>query len=292
MTFEVQHTTYVKQCNAAIGVAEASLLQPGSAVSQAAMYTLDNGGKRVRGVLTLAVCNLLGGDVPMAESFAVAIEMVHAFSLIHDDLPCMDDDGLRRGKPACHIAFGEATALLAGDALCVAAFEAAATAPGPEAGRAAAAALLARAAGAKGMIYGQELDLWYEEHLADEEDLRCIQAHKTGALLLAAAQLGQIASGTQPSTGDPVAVYARNIGLAFQIVDDILDVTAEESVLGKPIGSDEKSGKTTFVSLNGVEAARREVAALTKQAADALCQYGDAAQFLRAFADNLAGRLY
>lgn len=291
MTFEAQHEEYVARCNAAIQKAEAGFLQADSVVSEAARYTLDNGGKRVRGVLTLAVCDLLGGNAEAAEVFAAAIEMMHAFSLIHDDLPCMDNDDMRRGKPACHIKYGEANALLAGDALSIAALQAAATAPCPPAGQAAAAALLAGAAGARGMIYGQELDLKYETQMATDADLRRVQTFKTGALILAAAQLGQIAAEIAPQPEDDVAVYANNIGLAFQIIDDILDVTADETMLGKPVGSDVASGKTTFVTLHGLDMARKQADKLTKNAADVAAKYDSKGSFLVQFASSLAARV-
>ncbi|MFV0411633.1 MAG: polyprenyl synthetase family protein [Oscillospiraceae bacterium] len=289
MDFEKQHALYLSQCEVAIKNACAQLFQAGSVVSQAAEYSLMNGGKRVRGVLTLAVCGLLGGNRRAAERFAAALEMLHAFSLIHDDLPCMDNSDTRRGKPSCHVAFGEATALLAGDLLVLEAFELAAGAEEAVMG-AEAARTLARAAGARGMIYGQELDMYFENHRANEVDLHQIHANKTGALLCAAVQLGSIAAG-HAKAGGAILEYAQKIGLVFQIVDDILDVTAEPGLLGKPVGNDEKSGKATFVTVYGLQNSRQKAKQLTEEAISAVATaYGAPSEFLTEIAKNLLQR--
>lgn len=292
-TYDETHAAYLKSCEEAIQQCCDTLLQPNSVVSEAAAYSLLNGGKRVRGVLCMAVCDMLQGNMPAAAAFSAAVEMVHAFSLVHDDMPCMDDDDMRRGKPACHIAYGQANALLAGDLLAIQAFEVTATAPADAQACATATALLAAGAGAKGMIYGQELDMKFETETPTREDLRAIHHYKTGALIKTAAGLGVVAAGQEVNSQPAITQYAENIGLVFQIVDDILDVTAEEKQLGKPIGSDAASGKTTFVTMLGLQKARQHAEELTTQATRALRQaYGDRAQFLEQFAQNLLTRAY
>lgn len=291
MTFEARHEAYQKACNAALQQVVDGFFQPGSVVSEAAAYTLMNGGKRVRGVLVQAVCQLLGGSSANALPLASALEMVHAFSLVHDDLPCMDDDDMRRGKPAVHIVYGEATALLAGDLLALEAFHVAAGSGLDNALAGRACAVLAAAAGAKGMIYGQELDLRYEEEPADQKALELVQTHKTGALFLAAAQLGILAAGQQPEQAPAVTLFAESIGRVFQIIDDILDVTSTTGVLGKPVGSDRSQGKATFVSILGLEGARGEARRLTETAVQALrAAYGEDVWFLAEYANRLLQR--
>ena len=292
MTFEARHEAYQSACNAALRQVVDGFFQPGSKVSEAAAYTLMNGGKRVRGVLVQAVCQLLGGAPENALPLASALEMVHAFSLIHDDLPCMDDDDMRRGKPAAHIAYGEATALLAGDLLALEAFHVVTTSGLESAMAGNACAVLAAAAGAKGMIYGQELDLRYEEETADQQALELVQTHKTGALFLAAAQLGVLAAGQQPERAPAVTFFAESIGRVFQIIDDILDVTSTTGVLGKPVGSDSTQGKSTFVSVLGMEGARQEAQRLTGTAVQALADaYGADSWFLTEYANRLLRRV-
>ncbi|MDL2325268.1 polyprenyl synthetase family protein [Ruminococcaceae bacterium OttesenSCG-928-A16] len=293
MNFEEQHAFYIASCEQAIAAEIKNHFQAGSMVSQAAEYSALNGGKRVRGVLTLATSSLLGGGAAPAASFAAGVEMVHAFSLVHDDLPCMDDDDMRRGKPACHIVYGEANALLAGDLLAIAAFATLAGAPSQNAAmNNTAVQVLAAASGAKGMIYGQELDMLAEETPVDETGLHTIHQHKTGALIVAAAHLGIVAAGQSIAAHPAITQYAQNLGAVFQIIDDILDVTADETVLGKPTGSDDKNGKTTFVSLHGVAKARQIATQLTQQAMNGLAEYGDKAEFLNQFAQTLLQRVY
>lgn len=292
MTCEAQQTQYISQCNSALESAAERFLKKGSVVSEAARYSLMNGGKRVRGVLVQAASALLGGSPAAAAAFAAAIEMIHAFSLIHDDLPCMDDDPLRRGKPACHIRYGEANALLAGDLLTLEAFNVLMSADIDASARVEAARVLSTAAGAHGMIYGQELDLYYEENPADVAALEAIEMHKTGALLVASVQLGVCATGQEPRQHPALTAYAQQVGRAFQIVDDVLDVQSTEDVLGKPIGSDAQQGKATFVSLLGVPKATEEVQRLTTEAIQTLeAAYGEDASFLSAFATQLAKRV-
>lgn len=288
-----RHEEYINACNTAIQDVTARIFQQQSVVSEAAGYSLSAGGKRVRGVFTLAVSDLLGGDRKAAECYSAAIEMAHAFSLIHDDLPCMDDDNLRRGKPSCHIVYGEANALLAGDLLALEAFEAVCMAPGESFAVLGAAQTLAAASGARGMIYGQELDMKYETEKADSAALYQIHTHKTGALLKASAHLGVWAAKQQPENHPAITEYIEKVGVVFQIVDDILDVTADQAQLGKPIGSDAQNHKTTFVTLYGLEESRKEVQRLTQEAVTALeSVYGDAAAFMVYFAKQLAERVY
>lgn len=261
-------------------------------VRDAMLYSLQNGGKRVRPMLTLAFCNVCGGNAQAALPFACAVEMIHTYSLIHDDLPCMDDDDLRRGKPSCHKQFGEANALLAGDGLLTLAFETVTKAENiAPADIVRAVRVLSRLAGYGGMIGGQVIDLLSEEKSVDYDTLHRIDKLKTGALIKAAALLGCIAAGVADETILHAAeTYAENIGFAFQIVDDILDVTADTETLGKPVGSDEKNEKSTFVKLLGLPKCRQLANDLTAQAISALkAMPGDTA-FLSDFARKLAVR--
>lgn len=293
MNYDTLHERYINLCNEAIETHTQPLWQPNSVVSKAAWYSLMNGGKRVRGVLVFAVSDMLHGDTAVAAAFACALEMEHAFSLIHDDLPCMDDDEVRRGKPACHIAYGEPNALLAGDLLALGAFEVLAGAEAKPSVCLDAVRVLAAAAGARGMIYGQELDMKYEQQQADASALLATQKHKTGALFGAAVELGALAAGQQISSGHALGIYAQNVGLVFQIVDDILDTTADEKLLGKPVGSDIAQGKATYVTLFGEENARKKARQLTDDAVALLrAQYGTQADFLSEFALRLAGRVF
>lgn len=259
-------------------------------IGQAARYSLLGGGKRVRAVLTLAACALGGAPAAQALDYACALEMLHCYSLIHDDLPCMDDDDFRRGRPSCHKQYGEATALLAADALVTAAFEVIANAALPAQSRVQAAAVLAKAGGARGMLYGQELDKRYETQPAGEEQLRALHAHKTGALIVAAVELGCLAAGADDALRAALARYAAELGLVFQIVDDILDVTATTAELGKPAGSDASMDKTTFVTLYGLDGARALAEDHNRAALDVLQGFGEEAALLRLLADDLLQR--
>lgn len=262
-----------------------------SSVCRAARYSLLGGGKRVRGILVLAACEMLGGDVQKASALAAAIEMLHCYSLIHDDLPCMDNDDFRRGRPSCHKAFDEATALLAGDALLTAAFELISDAPLPAEARAEAVKSLAFAAGGRGMVLGQELDLRIEQGPASEEELRKAHRGKTGALINAAVQMGAAAAGAGSEDRAALKDYAFDVGLVFQIVDDVLDVTSTQQVLGKPAGSDAANGKTTFATLYGPQKAMGLAQKLTAKACGALEErYGERAGFLCGLARELLRR--
>lgn len=261
-------------------------------VVDAMRYSVENGGKRVRPMLTLEFCRVCGGDPEKALSFACAVEMIHTYSLIHDDLPCMDDDDLRRGKPSCHKQFDESTALLAGDGLLTLAFETLTKAEGiaPEYVLRA-VETLSRLAGVKGMIGGQVIDLLSEDRTVDFETLQTIDNLKTGALIEAAVLLGCFAAEvSDEAILSACRTYASCIGLAFQIVDDILDVTSDTQTLGKPVGSDEKNEKSTFVKLLGIEKCRALADDLTQKAVDALDALPEKADFLADFARELASR--
>lgn len=261
---------------------------PYGRLQEAMNYSLLAGGKRVRPVLALAVCEALGGDRRLALPLGCALELVHTYSLIHDDLPCMDDDDLRRGRPTCHRAYGETMAVLAGDALQAEAFRLIASAEGLTGERRAEAALaLAGACGGDGMVAGQVLDM--DQLAGDEASLRQLCALKTGALLRAAAALGCIAAGASLEAREQAEDYAGHLGLAFQVRDDILDVTADQAELGKPVGSDREAGKRTFVDLLGLEGCERLVAEETRLAREAVSRFPDSG-FLLALADSLADR--
>jgi len=261
---------------------------------EAERYSLMAGGKRIRPVLTLAFCRLFGGEPQAAMPYACALEMIHTYSLIHDDLPCMDNDDLRRGKPTCHRAFGEAVALQAGDALLTDALALCAENPHlPAAVNAKAVSMLARAAGSHGMVGGQVLDLLgeREDSRPDFETLQQMHRLKTGALIRVAATLGALAAGVSeedPRMKDAVT-YAEGIGMVFQIVDDILDVTGSEAELGKSIGSDAQENKTTFLSFLSIEEARAHAERLNAEAIAALRSYENN-EFLTRLAEYLLRR--
>ncbi len=245
---------------------------------EAERYSLFAGGKRIRPMLTLEFCRLFGGDEEAALPFACAVEMIHTYSLIHDDLPCMDDDDLRRGKPTNHKVYGESTALLAGDSLLTGAFEVAAsnTVAGAEIS-AMAVAYLANCAGRYGMIGGQIMDLEGETRQLSLDELIKLHSMKTGALIGASAVLGALAAGvtfSDPCMED-VVKYSENIGLAFQIVDDILDQTGDVQMLGKNTGMDEERKKNTFLSFYSAEEAQFYADRLTSEAVAALRKYPD-----------------
>ena len=262
--------------------------KPYGRLQEAMRYSLLAGGKRVRPVLALAFCELCGGRLEEALPFAAAVECVHTYSLIHDDLPCMDDDALRRGRPTCHKVYGETMAVLAGDALQAEAFRLIAGARDMEAWqRSEAVLVLADACGADGMVAGQVLDT--DQLASGEADLRILCALKTGALIRAAAELGCIAAGAGEDARRRASDYAGHLGLAFQVRDDMLDVTAQEDELGKPIGSDQAAGKRTFVDLLGLDACAGLVARETALACEALSGLADSG-FLLELADSLADR--
>ena len=259
-------------------------------VTEAMLYSLKNGGKRVRPMLVLEFCRACGGDVQSALPFACALEMIHTYSLIHDDLPCMDDDDFRRGMPSCHKKFDYATALLAGDGLLTLAFSVAAGAQLPSDKVAQAVKLLADCAGYRGMIGGQTMDLQHEGQSITAEQLRKTDALKTGRLIYAACVLGCIAASADERQFDSAKNYAENIGLAFQIVDDILDITSTAEELGKPIGSDEGKGKSTYPALLGFENSKALITQLTDEAVAAVSVFGEEGEFLADYARKLSVR--
>lgn len=261
-------------------------------VTDAARYSLLMGGKRIRPIIMLEFCKLFGGDTVSAIDFAVALEMIHTYSLIHDDLPCMDDDDMRRGAPSCHKKFGEATALLAGDMLLTKAFFVAANADVPCEIKIKVTERLAYYAGECGMIGGQVSDLRFEADTPDKSSLLQMYSMKTGALLKAAAEIGCIVAGADDSAVEKAADYAYNLGLCFQITDDILDCTADEAMLGKPVGSDEKNSKTTFVTLCGLEEAERAAKELTEKAVKILDEIGEGTQTLREITELMLNRKF
>lgn len=257
---------------------------------EAMRYSLLSGGKRVRGALVLAFAKAAGGNEENAMPAACAVEMLHAYSLIHDDLPCMDDDDMRRGKPTNHIVFGECTATLAGDALQAEAFRAILFSGLPADRRTECAAILADAVGSDGMCGGQFLDMLGEDKenqtLAELEN---IHSRKTGALIAAACMMGVVAAGANEEKIAAAREYGYALGQAFQIRDDVLDKTATAAELGKPIGSDEESGKTTYLTLLGEDGCAKAVMQLTAKAKQALGVFDDAA-FLEKLADDMAVR--
>lgn len=261
-----------------------------SRVGDAMLYSLGIGGKRIRPILMVEFYRLCGGNSSGIYNFAVALEMIHTYSLIHDDLPCMDNDDFRRGKPSCHKAFDEATAVLAGDGLLTEAFAFAAKAEGFDAdAKLSAISVLAECAGVKGMIGGQIIDIINEGKEISREKLLKLYAMKTGALIVAAAKIGCILANATNKISF-AETYAKNIGLAFQIVDDILDVTGDEASLGKPLHSDEKNNKTTFLTFCGLDESKKTVADLTAQAKECIDKIGANGEFLKQLADYLAIR--
>lgn len=248
----------------------------GTVVSEAMRYSTLGGGKRIRAFLTLEFCRLFGGSEEAALPYACALECLHAYSLIHDDLPCMDDDDLRRGKPSCHKKFGEAEAVLAGDALLTYAFELCATNPyvSHKSVRLA-VTTLSHEAGAVGMVGGQALDM--QSSVEKYSDLRNIYMKKTGALIRAACLLGYFAATDKPTQKDidNIKLYAEAVGLAFQIHDDVLDVRSDTATLGKTVGSDEKNNKKTALAFMSLGEAEEEEALLTLLSVEAVSEYID-----------------
>ena len=262
---------------------------PQKRLFDAMRYSLLAGGKRIRPVLTLEFCRICGGDWEKAIPFACALEMVHTYSLIHDDLPCMDNDDYRRGRLTNHKVFGEALAVLAGDGLLTAAFETAAQADADPAVTVRAIRILAEQAGELGMVGGQVLDMDAEEQELTEQGIYDIQRRKTGALVQAACQIGVVAGGGTQEQLEAAGTYAQNIGLAFQIRDDMLDVLGDAAKLGKATHMDEN--KNTFVRLYGIGACSKMIEEETKSAVAALSCFGNS-EFLVEMAGQLALREY
>mgnify|MGYP000576890978 CR=1 FL=1 len=288
--YKKQYDEYLARVEKALNQACERYLPEGSDVCRAARYSLLGGGKRIRAVLVLAVCDMLHGNAEAAEQFAAAVEMLHCYSLIHDDLPCMDNDDMRRGKPSCHKAFGESTAMLAGDVLLTEAFEAVAGAPAPASVCVHAAQALGAGAGSRGMVYGQELDLKYEVLAAAEEQLRLIHRHKTGALINAAIQMGGAAAQADEVQRKALEAYAYGIGLVFQVVDDVLDVTGTAEQLANPLAATAKTAND-FCHPVGVDGAMQLAEKLNDETCTALRDaFGEKSAFLEQLARTLLNR--
>ncbi len=261
--------------------------EPQKLLYEAMDYSLLGGGKRIRGILALEFCRLCCGEYQKAIPFAMAVEMIHAYSLIHDDLPCMDNDDYRRGKPTNHKVYGEGMAVLAGDALLTDAFACAAGAKLPGQDVAFAVSVLAQNAGSPGMVGGQVLDIFSEQRLLTEQEVLDIQSRKTGALINAACALGVIAGGGDEEQLQAACGFAALLGLAFQIRDDMLDVIGTQEEMGKGVGTDE--GKNTFVRLYGLEACEDLVQKYTNKAIECLSAFTDT-DYLIALAESLTVR--
>ena len=261
---------------------------PLKGLADAMRYSLLAGGKRIRPTLLLEFCRISGGDIEAALPVACAIEMLHTYSLIHDDLPCMDNDDLRRGKPTNHKVFGECTAVLAGDALQAEAFGTILRSALPADRKAACAEILAGAVGLDGMCGGQFLDMQWEGRKLTEQELTEINSRKTGALLAAACQMGVAAAGGTSLMLDAAGHFGAAIGMAFQIRDDVLDVISTAEVLGKPIGSDAQESKNTYMALMGQEGCEKAITRLTSFAKDILSEAFDDTAFLCELADALS----
>lgn len=288
--------SYIKQCQNRINVKLDELLpadQTATTMLISAMrYSLLNGGKRVRPILAYASGSIFSDITSAHDTVACALECIHAYSLIHDDLPAMDDDDLRRGKPTCHIAFNEATAILAGDALQTLAFDCISCCSSLNfETRIQLMQILTKASGAEGMILGQALDLEAVNKTQSAEQMQQMHSHKTGALIKASVLMGAVASEQANQCQlDQLTAFADAIGLAFQVQDDILDVTADTATLGKPQGADMALNKPTYVSLLGLDGAKKKALELHNQALQALQSFGSEADILRSLCGYLADR--
>ena len=263
-----------------------------SVVLDAMKYSVSNGGKRIRPVLAVEFAKLCDGDIDTAINFGCAVEMIHTYSLIHDDLPCMDNDDMRRGKPSCHIAFGEDNALLAGDALLTEAFGLLASSKNiSEKNIVKAVSFLSSYAGINGMIGGQVLDLQFENTKPTIEEILEMYSLKTCGLLKAACVLGCLSSDNYDENKINAAIdYAENLGIAFQIQDDILDIEGDAALLGKPVGSDEKNDKSTAVKYFGLEKSKELVKEYTENAVSSLNAFTNDTETLKQIAYMLVDR--
>ena len=265
---------------------------PEARVVEAMRYTTLGGGKRIRPFLVTASADLFNVDPASALRVAAAVEMVHCYSLIHDDLPAMDDDELRRGKPTCHVKFDEATAILAGDALLTKAFEVLSeedTHADPKV-RSELTLALAKAAGEAGMVGGQMLDLFAEDHDLKMPEITRLQRMKTGALIAVSCEAGAILGKASENAHHVLHAYAHDVGLAFQIADDLLDVEGDEKEVGKKTGKDDAAGKSTFVSLLGLQRAHEQAEVLADQAASHLEIFGEKSKLLQELAHYVVNR--
>jgi len=288
---------YIKQKNQIINDKLEDMLQNlqrGGTIIEAMKYSLTAGGKRIRPVLCMAAAEAVGGAQEDVLTAACALEMVHTYSLIHDDLPAMDDDALRRGKPTCHVAFDEATAILAGDALLTLAFEVLSSVPITDSNHAVKWLRVIRkistAAGYQGMIQGQMLDIAAEGRKLTVDELETMHALKTGALIQASLQCGALLGGAKNSQMTDLDAYARNIGLAFQVADDILNVEGNPAVMGKAVGSDRLHAKSTYPSILGLKASKHFSQKLVRQALQAIETFDQNADPLRALATYIIER--
>ena len=292
MTWNERYPTYCSMIETTLPQYLPSVELPQGKVSEAMAYSLLGGGKRVRGCLTLAMCELCGGDVEAALPLACAVEMIHAYSLIHDDLPAMDNDDYRRGRLTNHKVFGEDMAILAGDGLLHHAMETMADAcvknPTPQTTGAMKA--IAHGAGVEGMLVGQVVDVFMEGKPLDIETLDFIHLHKTAAMIRGALQAGAICGGADEKTVAAFALAGEKIGIAFQILDDILDVTSTSQELGKPVHSDEKNEKTTYVTLYGIEQSHQAVEQYSHQAVELLEKLPGSNSFLEDLIEYLINR--
>ena len=263
-----------------------------STVLEAMKYSVSNGGKRIRPILTMEFSNVCNGDIDAALNFGCAVEMIHTYSLIHDDLPCMDNDDLRRGKPSCHITFGEDNALLAGDALLTEAFGVLASVRNiPEINIVRAVSYLSSFAGINGMVGGQVLDLQFEETKPTVDEVLKMYSLKTCGLIKAACVIGCLTSDKYDENKISAAIeYAENLGIAFQIQDDILDIEGDSTSLGKPIGSDEKNDKSTIVKFFGLKKSKELVKDYTDKAVSALNVFENNTENLKQLAFMLVDR--
>lgn len=259
-------------------------------IYEAMRYSVFAGGKRLRPVLMLETAKMCGGSDEDVMPFACAMEMIHTYSLIHDDLPAMDNDDLRRGRPTSHIKYGEAVAILAGDALLNRAFEVACSAKGDAERTLKAMRILSASSGTEGMIGGQVMDMEYEGREITLDALRLMHSGKTGAIIRSSCVIGAVMSGADDDETAAVDEFAKNLGIAFQIQDDILDVEGTEAELGKPIGSDAEENKNTYVSLLGLERAKELMREYSAKAKDALAPFGERAEFLADLTDYLTSR--
>lgn len=266
-------------------------------LAEAMKYSLEVGGKRLRPVLLLASCEFAGGDIDEALPYALALEYIHTYSLIHDDLPAMDNDDLRRGKPTNHKVYGDAIAILAGDALLSTAAEIVSKGPLVYLGDPArmanhirAGAEIMQRAGASGMIAGQTADIRGEKLDPDAGLVAYIEEHKTADLITAPVRAGLFLAGASDEMLAAFTSYARNIGIAFQVLDDILDVEGDSELMGKTLGKDEEQGKCSYVYVHGLDAAKEELHRLTEEAKSALAPFGEAASFFTGLADDLESR--
>ncbi len=265
----------------------------GTTLIEAMRYSVLGGGKRMRPLLAYAAAGAVGKINETTDDFASALECMHVYSLIHDDLPAMDDDALRRGKPTCHIAFDEATAILAGDALHTLAIETIATSSHvPPDAKLAAIQELARSAGASGMVLGQSIDLESMDRALTIEQLEVMHVHKTGALIEASVVLGAISANASKNQIESLRQYAKAIGLAFQVQDDIIDVTSDTQTLGKTQGADQRLNKPTYVSLMGLKDAQSKAASLKDEAIQSLSVFAGKAKTLIDLAEYIVNRTH